>query len=57
MPLAASELVEASVTEPFRLAAGAVIVALGAMLSRRRLATTAEVPVLPALSVAFVRRS
>ena len=48
----------ASVTEPVRLAAGAVIVALGAMLSRRRLATTVEVAVvLPATSVAIVRRS
>ena len=58
MPLAASALVDCSVTEPFRLAAGAVIVAVGAMLSRRRLAMTAEgVPGLPATSAATVRTS
>ena len=57
MPLAPSALVEASVTEPVRFAAGAVIVAVGAMLSSRRFETIGEVPVLPATSVEVVRRS
>ena len=53
----ASLLVEASVTEPVRFAAGAVIVAVGAMLSSRRFETIGDVPVLPATSVDCVRRS
>ena len=58
MPLAPSALVDCSVTEPFRFVAGAVIVAVGAMLSRRRFETTADgVPGLKTTSAATVRSS
>ena len=49
--------VEASVTEPPRFAAGAVIVTVGSVLSTRRAVTGAEVPVRPTLSVAIARKS
>ena len=49
--------VEASVTEPPRFAAGAVIVTVGSVLSMRREVTAAEVPVRPTLSVAIARKS
>ena len=57
MPLAASALVEASVTVPRSGVPGLVIVAVGAKLSMWRLVTTVEAPVLPAASVATVRTS
>ena len=55
-PLSASAAVDASVTEPARLAAGAVIVTVGLTLSMRAV-TVAEVPVRAALSVAIARKS
>ena len=56
-PLPASAAVEASVTEPERFAASAVIVAVGAVLSIRREVTAAEVPVLATPSIATARKS
>ena len=57
-PLPASAVVEASVTEPARLAAGEVIVTVGFVRSAR-VVTVPEVPVRPgvALSVAIARKS
>ena len=56
-PLPASAGLEASVTEPPRLAAGGVIVTVGLVLSTWREVTAAEVPVRPTLSVATARKS
>ena len=56
-PLLASAAVEASVTEPARFAAGAVIVTVGLTWSMRPVTVLAEVPVRVALSVAIARKS
>ena len=54
-PLLASAAVDASVTEPARFAAGAVIVTVGLTWSMRPVTVLVEVPVRAALSVAIAR--